>query len=88
MKHYEVTCAWCAAKGKRTVVGCSPVEHSSGICPECSAELWQKAELKTAAEREARLQMERDEGRYRQHRKASREQSITINPDGSQGDVP
>ena len=36
---FEVTCPWCAQKGRYTVVRYSTVEGSTGICPECDAVL-------------------------------------------------
>jgi len=34
--YYPVFCAWCTDVGRSTRVGWSTVEHSHGICPECS----------------------------------------------------
>jgi len=36
---YPMICAWCAEKGRHTVVGYTTVEGSTAICPECDAVL-------------------------------------------------
>lgn len=50
---YEVLCPWCQAKGRRTRVGWSTVEGSSGICDECLGDLREEAGMEREPDRGA-----------------------------------
>lgn len=44
-KLYPMYCVWPRCEGKETIAGWSPIEGSSGICPECAMrEFGQEAE--------------------------------------------
>ena len=45
-RRYPVLCAWCAAEGKRRVVGWTAVEGSHGICVDHRLELLKDAKIR------------------------------------------
>jgi len=43
-RQYPVYCAWCAAKGRKTIVGWKPVPNSHGICEKCAEDVRRELE--------------------------------------------